>query len=579
MAAPCMAPPHGGRCPRRPPAGPRRPPPTPGPRRRTRSISPTIAWRSSRRALAYSKLAPCFFSSSPTRPPIQPVLPKIRNTWRQGAGGGRAAGGRRRRAVGGRARGGCRAAERGAARGARERAPRPPPGRAVRRAAPPAVLPGASTARSSSSGRPARPVGAHARRPLALATPAPARGAPAPLGRRFRCVPWLLRLLGRSRGAGVRREDRGSGARGRGRATRGGCLSGGSWERLESRALKGGYRLPCGAALKGSAGPGAPPAHPPAVPPALPARGAAPASRHRGAHRCSRRRQPGAPAGRVAGRGGAAGAGSRRRRGSPPGSGPPPRAQGGSGSAFSHCCCCSSAPRRRPAPHCWRPAGRGAVGTGVPGAASFAALLSGRGGGGGPLPRLGCRGGRGLPPPGLGAVPLPPPRASRAPARRRRARRAPRQANPAAPRRTAHSAGRHPQPRPNPAHLDNLPRPPAARLTLHGGGLARGPRNPCPDRSRSRPSAMIARLQDALSSALASSGGSGSGGGAATAAGAGGAAAAAPAAAALARAPSPTTAAEATAAATAGGGGMRAVRFGCFGGPEVRGAGDGVRGP
>ena len=47
---------------------------------RTRSSSAMIEARSSRRAFAYSNLAPCSLSTSPTRPPIQPLLPKIRNT-------------------------------------------------------------------------------------------------------------------------------------------------------------------------------------------------------------------------------------------------------------------------------------------------------------------------------------------------------------------------------------------------------------------------------------------------------------------------------------------------------------------
>jgi len=48
--------------------------------RLTRSSSARMVERSSRRAFAYSNLAPCFFSRSPTRPPIQPLLPKMRKT-------------------------------------------------------------------------------------------------------------------------------------------------------------------------------------------------------------------------------------------------------------------------------------------------------------------------------------------------------------------------------------------------------------------------------------------------------------------------------------------------------------------
>ena len=46
----------------------------------TRSTSARTPARSSRRASAYSKRAPCDARSSPSRPPIQPDLPKTRKT-------------------------------------------------------------------------------------------------------------------------------------------------------------------------------------------------------------------------------------------------------------------------------------------------------------------------------------------------------------------------------------------------------------------------------------------------------------------------------------------------------------------
>ena len=46
----------------------------------TRSMSASTPARSSRRASAYSKRAPCDASSSPSRPPIQPDLPNTRKT-------------------------------------------------------------------------------------------------------------------------------------------------------------------------------------------------------------------------------------------------------------------------------------------------------------------------------------------------------------------------------------------------------------------------------------------------------------------------------------------------------------------